>query len=158
MQPKCAMSSEKKLWCFRGCCTSRWIRPMDFYGKHLSKCGRNKRLLKHWVRRDAGKAREGNLSEEMSGFPLRCAECKGGWRRGGEEKRWRIDGSQSGQDSGGDSESLAWQAVSQWRQRKRSLWNALQPETMWWSAVVSQGRPPPQPPHLIFQLWYVNNK
>lgn len=58
----CAMS----LRCFCGCCTSRWMRPMDFYGKHLSKCGRNKRLLKHWVKE-------------------RCRESKGGQPEWGDE-------------------------------------------------------------------------
>lgn len=75
----------KKLWCFCGCCTSRWIRPMDFYGKHLSKCGRNKRLLKHWGKERCRESKGGQpewgdewFSSEMCRVQGRVEE---GWRR-----------------------------------------------------------------------------
>lgn len=53
-----------------------------------------KAFIKVWQRQTAFKAwgagrwREntGGQPEEMSGFPLRCVECKEGWRRGGKEK------------------------------------------------------------------------
>lgn len=75
----------KKLRCFCGCCTSRWIRPMDFYGKHLSKCGRNKRLSKHWVKERRRESKGGQpewgdewFSSEMCRVQGRAEE---GWRR-----------------------------------------------------------------------------
>lgn len=100
------MSSDENCGVFAAACTSRWIRPTEFYGRHLSKCGRKKRLLKHWVRRDGGKAREGNLRRRV----VFLRDVQSAWEGGGgaeKQSDGRIDGSRSGQDSGGDWERLA---------------------------------------------------